>query len=600
MKKITLLFLLLITLQANSQVLSQNFDSALSWTVSHPTGTSTDAGWSRVTVGSNPNCAPFAGAGMAKFASYDVAAGNVYVLTSPLCTLLGTNSYKVKFSMYRDAAYSEDTDNIAVYLSSSATSNGAVNLGTINRSITKSPVESTTGWYTYSFTVPAGTSGIRYIRLSATSSYGNNMYLDDISVVQLVSNDLEMNSVNTATTLLGGVNQTISGQFTNYGVNTITSATVNWQVDGGATNSQTLTGLNLAAGQTYTFNHSVPWNQTAGGTHAVRVWTSNPNGVTDASTFNDEKIKNIRLASNIVSKRPLYEKFTSSTCNPCASFNSSYFSPFYTTNGANLCLINYQVNWPGTGDPYYTAETGSRRNYYAVTGAPTLFVNATEGTNSDVTALNNDFTATSASPGIFGITATKNLVGSVMTVNVTTSPYFDGTYRLHAVVVEKVTTGNTGSNGETSFKNVMMKMMPDANGTIINCTHDVPVTTQITTNLTGTFIEQLSDLEVIVFVQNNTTKEIMQTAYAVNQTLSTSNFDKNTINVYPNPSKGFITIDTTTPVAVTITDLTGKTVFTAKEVTNQSSLNLTSLQSGVYLVKMSNAAGVQTKKIILN
>lgn len=588
--------MLLAVVQVRAQVISETFDTALNWTVTHTVGSDVNVGWTRVTSGANPNCSPYSGAGMAKFACYDVASGNSYALTSPQFTLSNANSYRVKFSMYRDNAYNTDQDKIVVYLSTSSSSNGPNVLGTVFRSMALSPVVSAEGWYNYSFNIPPGTNGVRYLRVVATSDYGNNMYFDNVSVNQIVTNDAELNTINTPNTVLSGA-KTISGMFTNAGSNNITSATINWQINGGAINSQNLTGLSLAPNQTYNYSHSTTWNATPG-SYSLKVWVSNPNGVTDASPANNEITKTINVASNTTTKRPMYEKFTSSTCGPCAGFNSNYFNPFYTTNGSNLTLINYQVNWPGSGDPYYTAEVGTRRGYYAVNAAPTLFVDAREGTNSSIPGLQSDFNTAVAAPAYFGITATKNLVGNTMTVNVTSLPYLDGDFRLYVAVVEKTTTGNIASNGETSFKNVFMKMMPDASGTVLTCTHDVPVTTTLVKDLTGTHIEQYTDLDVVVFIQNYATKEIMQSAYAT-QMLGTNDFSVSKIKVYPNPSNGFVTIDSTLPVNVAVTDLMGKVVYSAKEVTNQASLNLSSLQKGIYLVTMTGEEGTQTEKIVL-
>lgn len=588
--------MLLVIVQVRAQVISETFDTALNWTVTHTVGSDPNVGWTRVTAGANPNCSPYSGAGMAKFACYDVASGNAYAITSPQFTLSNASTYRAKFSMYRDNAYNTDQDKIVVYLSSSPFSNGTVVLGTVFRSMALSPVVSAEGWYNYSFNIPAGTNGVRYLRVVATSDYGNNMYFDNVSVNQIVTNDAELNTINTPNTVLSGA-KTISGMFTNAGSNNLTSATVNWQINGGTINSQNLTGLSLAPNQTYNYSHSTTWNATPG-SYSLKVWISNPNGVTDASPANNEITKTINVASNTTTKRPMYEKFTSSTCGPCAGFNSNYFNPFYTTNGSNLTLINYQVNWPGSGDPYYTAEVGTRRGYYAVSAAPTLFVDAREGTNSSITGLQSDFNTATAAPAYFGITATKNLVGNTMTVNVTSLPYLDGDFRLYVAVVEKTTTGNIASNGETSFKNVFMKMMPDASGTVLTCTHDVPVTTTLVKDLTGNNIEQYTDLDVVVFIQNYATKEIMQSAYAT-QMLGTNDFSVSKIKVYPNPSNGFVTIDSTLPVNVAVTDLMGKVVYSAKEVTNQASLNLSSLQKGVYLVTMTGEEGTQTEKIVL-
>ena len=596
MKKITLLFILFLTTQLNAQVLTQNFDTSLGWTATHLSGTATTTlGWSRVTAGTNPNCTPFAGAGMAKYASYDIAAGNTNVITSPAFTLSSANTYKVIFHMYRDNAYNTDNDNISVYLSALSGSNGTTNLGTVNRCTALAPVVSSEGWYTYSFNFPAGINGTRYLRFNGYSNYGNNIYIDDISVEQIVTNDAMISQLNQNATIVAGP-QTITGSFTNAGSNVINSATMNWQVDGGTIYTQNLTGLNLAANQTFNFSHSTQWNPTPG-VYSLKVWVSNPNGSTDNNLSNNEFIRSVSVASNSTARLPLYEKFTSSTCPPCAQFGIN-FDPFYNTNGSNLALIDYQVNWPGAGDPYYTAETGTRRGFYGVNAAPTMFVDAIDGTNFAAAGLTSDFNNAIAKPAYFAISATKNLVGTNMTVNVTTTPYLDGAYRLYVAVVERTTSGNAATNGETSFKNVMMKMMPDANGTVINCSHDIPVTTSITTNLAGTFIEQYTDLDVIVFVQNFATKEIMQSFHETQQ-LGNDTFTASKIRVYPNPSNGLITIETPTSVDVTITDLTGKVVYNAKEVSNQSPINLSNLQKGIYLVKMANTDGIQTEKIIL-
>lgn len=583
----------------NAQIISQNFNTALSWTVNKLTGTSTNAGWTRVTTGTNPTCSPYAGAGMAKFASYDVAAGNVFALTSPTFNLVGTSSYKVKFSMYRDNTYSTDADRVAVHLTTTATTAPAAGnlLGTVNRSMSLSPTVTTEGWYTYQFNIPAGTSGARFLRMVATSQFGNNVYIDEVSVEELVTNDLGIESVSVAPIILTGPSYSIAGSFKNNGSNAVTSATLNWQVDGGTIYTQNLTGINVAVGATYNYSHTNQWTPTPGN-YALKVWVSNPNGSTDNYLADNETTKTIKVASNSTARKPLLEKFTSSTCGPCAGFNGSVFTPYYTTNSANVNLINYQVNWPGTGDPYYTAETGVRRTYYQVSGAPTLFIDSKTSASGSTAALQAEVNAEAANPGFFAVSAVKYLSGTTMNVSITTTPYLYGQYRLFAVVVEKQTEGNVASNGETSFKNVMMKMLPDASGTVINCTPNTPIGTGLSVDLAGTFIEDYADLEVIVFVQDYTTKEIMNSATA-SQQLSNDSFSVTKIKVFPNPSNGVFTIDTVLPTDVKILDITGKEVFKASNVTNQASLNLTNLQVGVYMLKMKNENGEQTEKIII-
>ena len=600
MKKITFLFALLIsTLQGNSQTLiSQNFDTALTWTVAHPTGTSTNAGWTRVTAGAAPTCSPFAGAGMAKFASYDIGAGNGYSLTSPAITFAGA-AYKVKFKMYRDNGYSADADRIRVYLNANPNVTGATLVGTINRSMALAPIETTEGWYSYSFDLPAGTTGTKYISILGTSAYGNNIYLDEISVNQIINDDAEILSSGIADIVVPS-NVTINGAFKNNGSNTINSADLNWQVDNGTIHTQQLSGLNLATNQSYPFNHNDLWAATPG-TYSIRIWISNVNGNTDGDTTNNEIIKSVKVASNSTTRFPLYEKFSSSTCGPCATFNGTYFNPFRDLNPTSFALISYQVNWPGAGDPYYTAETGTRRNYYNVGAAPTLFVDAKDGTSFDSALLQSNLTAELLKPSFFAIDATKTLSGTNnMSVDITTTPYLDGDYRLYVAVVEKTTNNNATSNGETEFHNVMMKMIPDASGTVLNCTHDTPIPTHLEIDLSaGTFIEDFADLDVIVFVQNYTTKAIMQSKVAT-ESLSNNQFTENSkLKIYPNPSEGIVRISTENPSKVAVVDISGKTVFSMENVTNQTPLNLSSLQKGVYFATVNDGNTEQTLKLIL-
>lgn len=600
MKKITLLFALVVfSFSSNAQVLlAEGFDTALTWSTARVTGTSTTTGWSRQTVGTTPSCTPFSGAGMARFYSYNIAAGNAYRLTSPSINFAGA-SYRIKFNMFRDGGYPTDADNVKVYYHTTLASPLAGTLlGTVNRSMALAPVVDAEGWYSYSFDLPAGTTGAGYMSFVATSQYGNNIFVDNVSIVQIQADDAELSTFNLPEISASTGNTPITGSFKNAGLNTIDSVDLNWQADGGAINTQTLTGLNLAPGQVYNYTHQAQWNATLG-LHNISVWVTAAN---DSDLTNNQLDKSISVASNSVTRFPLYEKFSSSTCGPCATFNGTYFSPFYTPNSSSFALIDYQVNWPGAGDPYYTAEVGTRVGYYGVSGAPTLFVDAKDGTNFNTAGLQADLAEAIAQPAYFTVAATKSELGfsSDLTVNVDILPYLSGTYKLHVAVVEKVTTGNVASNGETSFKNVMMKMIPNASGTIINCTYNQPIPTiTLQQNLDGLNIEEMTDLEVIVFIQStNSGKAVMQTAIAT-EVLANDQFAAKKFKVYPNPSEGTLRVKSETPVSVSIADITGKVVFTMDDVNNDTQMNLNSLQKGMYIATITSGSDKETQKVIL-
>jgi hypothetical protein len=90
-------------------------------------------------------------------------------------------------------------------------------------------------------------------------------------------------------------------------------------------------------------------------------------------------------------------------------------------------------------------------------------------------------------------------------------------------------------------------------------------------------------------------------SFGVANPLNTSEFTRNLISISPNPSKGIITINTENTLNITVCDITGKVVFSKNNVTNNETINLSNLQTGVYLAKMITETGVEeTKKIILN
>ncbi len=85
-------------------------------------------------------------------------------------------------------------------------------------------------------------------------------------------------------------------------------------------------------------------------------------------------------------------------------------------------------------------------------------------------------------------------------------------------------------------------------------------------------------------------------------TLSATNFETNSFSLYPNPAKNVLNIRSAGSVEkVEIYDIMGKQVLTAKGFVNDSEINISNLNSGVYLVKIldqNNNSAV--KKLILN
>jgi hypothetical protein len=356
-----------------------------------------------------------------------------------------------------------------------------------------------------------GASDFQFCIYFSGNSYNMDYwYIDDIELFVPYGSDASMTKITTPSYI--GADAPVEGVLTNLGLNQITSVDVSWQVADGPVNTTTFSGLAINFSESFNFSCNDLFHYPVGG-YLLNVWVASVNGGDDQNPINNLLTKNLSVYSYSTARKPSFEEFTSSTCAPCASFNTS-FNPWTEEHAEEITLVKYQMNWPGAGDPYYTAEGGVRRNYYGVSYVPWPQCN---GAYVDYTigAVQAAFDEAITKPGIAKIASTHSLEGTVITVNATILPFANFTdFRAHIIVIENVTTGNVSSNGETEFHHVMMKMMPDANGTVMNMNDRVPVTLTETVDLSGTNIEEFDDLSVVVLFQDYNSKEIFQSEYS--------------------------------------------------------------------------------------
>ncbi|MDA9266955.1 T9SS type A sorting domain-containing protein [Salibacteraceae bacterium] len=351
----------------------------------------------------------------------------------------------------------------------------------------------------------------------------------------------------------------IAGTIKNVGSEAITSFDVSYTTDGGAAVSGSITGLNVAPGASYAFTHPTPWTPTTVQTFEVQTEVTMVNGNVDGDPSNNITSMDIIVHPPAVARTPVLEAFTSSTCGPCTPGNinvGNVLSAFPD----EYSKVNYQMSWPGAGDPYFTNEGGDRRTYYDVNSVPNIFTDGANGINSNSYTA-NDFTSAKAVPAFISMeaeaTVNKDVVYAVVNgqlemesskwvLNSSSwyTPIIDlpGNLVAHHAINEKQTFLNVESNGETEFEHVMKKMMPDASGEFLNA-----VTANDTVMLTNSHdfvgeyrlsndagdpiihssehsVEEFSDLEIVFWIQNPTTGEVWQSYHQdVELTEETSN-----------------------------------------------------------------------------
>ncbi len=116
-------------------------------------------------------------------------------------------------------------------------------------------------------------------------------------------------------------NQSITGTVSNNGSVAINSFDLHYTVDGGATQTMNVSGVNIPAfSGTYNFTHSAVWNVATGGVnHNLCVWTDNyNNGNPDERTCNDQVCEDLYSFLGISgTKKILIEEFTGAWCGWC-------------------------------------------------------------------------------------------------------------------------------------------------------------------------------------------------------------------------------------------------------------------------------------------
>jgi len=73
---------------------------------------------------------------------------------------------------------------------------------------------------------------------------------------------------------------------------------------------------------------------------------------------------------------------------------------------------------------------------------------------------------------------------------------------------------------------------------------------------------------------------------------------ENTLSIYPNPSNGFVTVETEGSNNISVYNIAGQNVYN-QQIDETTTLNLSNLEKGTYMIVVSNANGESAKQIIV-
>jgi hypothetical protein len=354
----------------------------------------------------------------------------------------------------------------------------------------------------------------------------------------------------------------------NYGSTTLTACTMNYQIDGGAVQTQSWNG-SLVSYQSTLIN--LPNLTLSAGSHTLTCYSGSPNGGTDQNTANDQYtvVFNITSAGIL----PVVEGFETATALPNSNWNISHTSTtggtdFVVTSasaatGSQSCMLNNLSNTSGNNSVLQTAANYDLTTYTS----PVLTFKAAYQQKATT---DNDMLQISVSTDCGAIWVSKKVINS------TTLASLAGGTGTNAYVptTSQFTTYSVNINSVASSSNVMFKwtFIAGTNGPGNNLYID---DINIDQNSAG-----IKNIETVV-----------------------------DLNIYPNPSSGKVNVDFNLSekhsISVNVTDMLGRVVETIAAKSYDSGETKLAIgadnayQAGIYLVNINIDGQHISKKVVI-
>lgn len=415
----------------------------------------------------------------------------------------------------------------------------------------------------------------------------------------------------------------------NMGLDTVKTLDIAYANSGNLKTSSTLQNLAIAPFAIDTLEHPVAWAPSAG-TTTVKIWTENLNGAPDDDPANDTAFKAVTILASSPARTALLESFTSSTSLPSKDFNADLQSVLNQHNGS-VAHIKYPMNWPGTGDPYFTSEGAVRRQFYGVSNLPDLSVNGLNWSMQNFIVNDSTLTLAQSEIALVDINASFYRNGKQVCATVITNPLLTlptQNMKLYVAVYEKTSIQNVKSSGETVFYNIVKKMLPNASGTsVIDLTSGVADTNLLCYTFNGGYIlpanatqpvnlgtnhtiEDFSNLGVVAWLQNDQTKVVYQATEALQISAPIGILEHHlsaSMQLFPNPNNGdfYVSFNLPTPenISLRVQSLTGQIVHELEadlpEGNQLIEVQLNHAPAGVYLVSLRVSQETAVYKIVV-
>lgn len=448
MKKLLLLLCGLAVFQSGMAQFNENFDGV---TLSNNTG-SLPAGWVQYNV---DNLTPYS--------SLSYMANNAWVVRGATAT--GTSNAATSISWYSPVGQSDDwmvTPQINIPTTNPVLSFKAMSpdqsfpdgfkvyvstTGNTVADFAAAPlltVDAAPGTFT-SYGIPLQTYAGQqvYIAFRNNSTDKFVLFIDDVSVQSLPSNNIFVTSANINRFVKTNTNNNITGTIQNLGGNTVTSVDMQWS-DGTNNYNQQL-NVNLAPFGTYDYSlNANPFNKSVVDEFNLSVTATQVNGNADSDPSDNSKTAIVSTVSSIKPKKVLVEEGTGTWCGWCPRGkvameymydNYPDFIGIMVHNGDPMTLADYDANIQVSGYPGCQVDRD--------------LVNA----GVSQTAFMQYYDAYKNVTPPAEISATAFLSGTTLEVNVTANfvTKTAGEFRIGAILIENGIVGTGSGYNQTNY-----------------------------------------------------------------------------------------------------------------------------------------------------
>lgn len=470
--------------------------------------------------------------------------------------------------------------------------------------------------------------------------------IDNVVVRSVAANDIAMESITVADYVAAG-NVNITGVLSNQGYSTLTSATINYSINGGAAVSAPLTGLNVTLGSTYSFSHSTPANLSTPGSYTLKVWSSMPNSSADADNLNDTLTKTINVLSSIPRKNAVLEDHTGAWCQFCP--DGTVVAELVDDNYADQSIVLAVHN----SDAMSTADGDMIANEY-ISGYPGGLIDHFQfPTESDVevnrgvwdTRMADRLTyVVPVGVGFESVSWDPNTRQISATVRADYFGNASGDMRMNLVIAEDSVVGTGSGYNQVNYYNTQSgHPFFGAGNPILGFVHDhvaraflggawgqagiIPASVGDGDNFTYTFTYTLpasyrwNKVKLVAMVQRYNSdpkqREIMNAEEVSLETavaLDEANTPEMAINAFPNPFSTYTQVEFDLPVAgqvmIDVVDMFGKTVARLNDgfmtqgmhsvKWHGNTLEGAPAANGVYMIVFKTGETTQIEKVVLS